>query len=260
MREAIDLVEDDRGEGALRACGMHGPAGTVVDVADEEQDDERYELTPEEQARREEALKQIVQVGDPVLRTNARPVTEFDQDLMSFAAHMVALMDDAVGVGLAAPQIGHPLRMFVFRVDGDGDARAIVNPVIEPIGDEVETMEEGCLSIVGVHVPVERPVSIRLTAQSVDGKPIDEEIHGFSARIIQHETDHLDGVLILERTTPDARRAALKAIATGVPMAPPSRDGAEATAPSEGAADAAAEGGPTTDTPAAAAEPAGGPA
>ncbi|MDO9352162.1 MAG: peptide deformylase [Solirubrobacteraceae bacterium] len=221
-------------------------------MADEEQEDSgRYELTPEEKARREKALEQIVQVGDPVLRTNALPITTFDQDLISFAAHMVALMDDAIGVGLAAPQVGRPLRMFVYRVDGDGDARAIVNPVVEPIGDEVDVLEEGCLSIVGVQVPVERPVAIRLTAQTVDGKPIDEEIHGFSARIIQHETDHLDGVLITERTTPEARRAALKAIATGVPMRiEPAGDETDAS-PTPADADAEAR------TPDAAAEPAG---
>ncbi len=119
-------------------------------------------------------------------------------------------MDDAFGVGLAAPQIGRPLRMFVYRHDGDGEARAIVNPVVEPITEEVDVLEEGCLSIVGVHVPVERPTAIRLRGQLVDGSEIDEEVSGFSARIIQHENDHLDGVLILERTTPEARRAALK--------------------------------------------------
>ncbi len=199
-------------------------------VAEEEQESpDRYELTPQEKARREEALKQIVQLGDPVLRTSAIAIREFDQDLVSFAAHMVTLMDDAIGVGLAAPQIGRPLRMFVYRVDGDGDARAIVNPVVEPITEEVDTIEEGCLSLVGVHVPVERPTAIRLTGQTVDGKAIDEEIHGFSARIVQHENDHLDGVLILERTTPEARRAALKALRSGTPMPPtePSDAGAE---------------------------------
>lgn len=186
---------------------------------------ERYELTPEERERRDRAIAQITQLGDPVLRTKAVEIKDFDADLVSLGAHMVALMDDAIGVGLAAPQIGRPIRMFVYRQDGDGEARAIVNPVVDPITEETEIAEEGCLSIVGVHVPVERPVAVRLRGQLVDGSTIDEEIRGFSARIVQHENDHLDGVLILERTTAEARRAALKelhatrAAANGEPAA-----------------------------------------
>lgn len=181
-------------------------------MADEETEEqpERYELTPQERERRERALEQITQLGDPVLRTKALEIRDFDADLVSLGAHMVSLMDDAIGVGLAAPQIGQPIRMFVYRVDGDGEARAIVNPTVEPITDETEVGEEGCLSIVGVHVPVERPVAVRLTGQLVDGSPVDEEVTGFTARVVQHENDHLDGILILERTTPEARRAALK--------------------------------------------------
>jgi peptide deformylase len=219
-------------------------------VAEDEQEapEGRYEPSPEERARRDEALEQIVQLGDPVLRTSAVAIKDFDQDLISLGAHMVALMDDAIGVGLAAPQIGRPVRMFVYRVDGDGEARAIVNPVVEPITDETEVGEEGCLSLVGLHVPVERPTGIRLRAQTVTGQTIDEEIHGFSARIIQHENDHLDGVLILERTTPEYRRAALKAWRSGEPM-PDLKTGDDAEP-----ADAVASG------EAAAAEPAADPA
>lgn len=176
----------------------------------EDDDAPRHELTPEERARRDRAIAQITQLGDPVLRTKALAIQDFDGDLVSLGAHMVALMDDAIGVGLAAPQIGRPIRLFVYRTDGDGEARAVVNPVIEPITEETEVMEEGCLSIVGVHVPVERPIAVRMQGQHLDGTPIDEELHGFTARIVQHENDHLDGVLILERTTPEARRAALK--------------------------------------------------
>lgn len=178
-----------------------------------EEEVERYEPTPEELERRERALEQITQLGDPVLRTKAREIDEFDADLVSLGAHMVSLMDDAIGVGLAAPQIGKPIRMFVYRVDGDGDAKAVVNPVVEPTTEETDVLEEGCLSIVGVHVPVERPTAVRLRGLTVDGKPIDEQLQGFTARVVQHENDHLDGVLILERTTPEARRAALKEMA-----------------------------------------------
>ena len=181
-------------------------------MADEEnqEEPERYELTPQERERRERALEQITQLGDPVLRTKALEIRDFDADLVSLGAHMVSLMDDAIGVGLAAPQIGQPIRLFVYRVDGDGEARAIVNPTVEPLTEETDVAEEGCLSIVGVHVPVERPIAVRLKGQRVDGSPVDEEVTGFTARVVQHENDHLDGVLILERTTPEARRAALK--------------------------------------------------
>jgi peptide deformylase len=176
----------------------------------EPEEEQRHELTPEERERRERAIAQITQLGDPVLRTNAVAISDFGGELLSLGAHMVALMDDAIGVGLAAPQIGRPIRLFVFREDGDGDARAVVNPVVEPITEETDVLEEGCLSIVGIHVPVERPTAVRLRGHNLDGTPIDEEVHGFTARIVQHENDHLDGVLILERTTPEARRAALK--------------------------------------------------
>lgn len=181
----------------------------------EEQTDEQTEareLTPQERERRDAALAQITQLGDPVLRTSASEIRAFDDHLVSLAAHMVRLMDDAIGVGLAAPQIGESRRMFVFREDGDGKARAVVNPVVEPVTEETDVMDEGCLSIVGVHVPVERPTAVRLRGQQVDGKPIDERLEGFSARVVQHENDHLDGVLILDRTTPEARRAALREV------------------------------------------------
>lgn len=200
-------------------------------MADEQQQDEapeteRYEMTPEERARRERALQEITQLGDPVLRTKAVPIRDFDADLVSLGAHMVSLMDDAIGVGLAAPQIGRPIRMFVYREDGDGDARAIVNPTVEPTTEETDVLEEGCLSIVGIHVPVERPTAVRLTGQTVDGKPVDEQLEGFTARVVQHENDHLDGILILERTTPEARRAALKALHDGPadPVAAPAAE------------------------------------
>ena len=191
---------------------------------EEQEDGERYELTPEERERRERALAQICQLGDPVLRSKASEIRDFDDDLVSLGAHMISLMDDAFGVGLAAPQIGRLVRLFVYRRDGDGDARAIVNPQLEPITDETDVLDEGCLSIVGVHVPVERPVAVRLRGQTVTGKPIDEEITGFSARIVQHEADHLDGVLILERTTPEARRAALTELRGGPPATPADGD------------------------------------
>lgn len=183
--------------------------------------EERHQFTAEELERRERALDEITQLGDPVLRTSTVEIRDFGPDLTSLAAHMVSLMDDAHGAGLAAPQIGRPLRLFVYRVDGNGDARAIVNPQLEPATDETDVLEEGCLSIgrAGVHVPVERPIAVRLKAQQLDGSPIDELLEGYSARIVQHETDHLDGVLMLERTTAEARRAALKSLHGTAPEA-----------------------------------------
>ncbi|MFT4034970.1 MAG: peptide deformylase [Patulibacter sp.] len=183
----------------------------------------RHELTPQERERRERALTQITQLGDPVLRTDAVAISEFGGELLSLGAHMVALMDDAFGVGLAAPQVGRPIRLFVYREEGDGEARAVVNPVVEPITDETDVLDEGCLSIPGIHVPVERPVAVRLRGHQLDGTELDTEIHGFTARIVQHEHDHLNGVLILDRTTPEARRAALKELhATRAEQAPDS--------------------------------------
>ncbi|MDQ8044481.1 MAG: peptide deformylase [Solirubrobacteraceae bacterium] len=206
----------------------------------------RPELTPEEQARRDAALAQIVQLGDPVLRTTAAEITVFDDELMSFAAHMVALMDDAIGVGLAAPQVGRPIRMFVYREDGDGPARAIINPVIEPITEVLETEDEGCLSLVGLYMPVERPAAVRLRGKDAAGRDVDERLDGFTARIVQHENDHLDGVLILERTTPEWRRAALKALQSGEPMIRPDGATAEGEGPA-GAGDPSASAEPAAD-------------
>lgn len=242
----IDRTADPNGAqaptGGSSRDAETGHDGKLSPMANEEQV-ERYEPTPEEIARRERALEEITQLGDPVLRTTAREIDEFDADLVSLGAHMVSLMDDAIGVGLAAPQIGKPIRMFVYRVDGDGDAKAVVNPIVEPTTEETDVLEEGCLSIVGVHVPVERPTAVRLRGQTVDGKPIDEQLQGFTARVVQHENDHLDGVLILERTTPEARRQALKDLAA-------IRRGEDPEAARAAAADATAPAGVTDPQPA----------
>ena len=169
------------------------------------------ELSAEGEARRRIALAQIRQWPDPVLKLRAGEVEDFDDDLRRLVERMHALMSDANGIGLAGNQAGVLRRLFVFRAD-DEEPRTAVNPVIVEWSDEVATDDEGCLSLQGVLVPVERPVAVTLEAQDVDGAPFRLELEGLSARVVQHELDHLDGVLILERTTPEARREAMAAL------------------------------------------------
>lgn len=165
-------------------------------------------LDAEAQARRQFALAQIRQYPDPSLRMRANDVTEFDAALSNLAEKMEALMVDANGVGLAATQVGVLQRMFVFSA-GEDDVRAIVNPEIAEQSEERGTDDEGCLSIQGVLVPVERSVSITLVGKDVDGADLRLELDEMVARVAQHELDHLDGVLILDRTTPEAKREAM---------------------------------------------------
>jgi peptide deformylase len=165
----------------------------------------------QELSRRErEARKDIRVIGDPVLREHAHTVTEFDRSLRKLAKRMIRTMHDAPGVGLAAPQVGVLQRLFVYDVDDD--PRVLVNPVLDEFSDETEAVDEGCLSVPGVTMPVERSVSVRVRGQDEYGEPVDFRAEGFEARVIQHETDHLDGVLIVDRTTRSARAAALRAL------------------------------------------------
>ena len=169
-------------------------------------------LDPETRARREAALRHVRKYGDPSLRTRARPVEVFDAALAEEVRRMGALMDDALGIGLAATQLGVMHRVLVYRVDQDAPLGVLVNPVIEWRGDEVEALEEGCLSLPGVGVDVERPVRVRVTALDEQGSPLLVEASGLEARVIQHEVDHLDGVLILDRTSRDQRKQAMRAM------------------------------------------------
>jgi peptide deformylase len=179
--------------------------GQIVEQEPEEKRD------PEREARKRLALAQIRQYPDPVLRMQAAEVEEFDDDLRRLAERMFHLMTDASGIGLAATQVGVVRRMFVCRLgeEDEEELRAFANPSIVATGDERESGDEGCLSLQGVLVPVERPVSITLEAQDLEGKPVRVELHDLDARVVQHELDHLDGVLILDRTTDEARREAL---------------------------------------------------
>jgi peptide deformylase len=170
------------------------------------------ELDPETLARRSAALAHVRKFGDPVLRTRARPVERIDDALRSEIARMGELMNDALGVGLAATQVGVLHRLLVYRVLPDAPLAALINPEIEWQGSEKEIGEEGCLSLPAVLVDVERPVYVRVRAVNEHGDPITIEASGLEARVIQHEIDHLDGVLILDRTTRDQRKEAIRAL------------------------------------------------
>jgi peptide deformylase len=167
------------------------------------------ELDAEREARRRLALAQIRQWPDPVLKMRAGEVGTFDDDLRRLTERMASLMEDANGVGLAATQVGVVRRVFVFRHEEQDEPVAAVNPRIVEASEERETDDEGCLSLQRVLVPVERHVSLTLEAQDVTGAPLRLELTGLDARVVQHELDHLEGSLILERTTPEARREAM---------------------------------------------------
>jgi peptide deformylase len=184
-----------------------------VEVEAEVEEDE--ELDPEVAARRDAALAQIRRFGDPVLRTKARPVDRFDDALGAEIERMGRLMDDAIGVGLAATQVGVLHRLLVYRTQLQGPLAALINPQIEWHGDESEPMQEGCLSLPSVLVDVDRPIHVRVRAQDERGEPILIEASGLEARVIQHEIDHLDGVLILDRTTREQRKEAMRILREG---------------------------------------------
>ena len=176
------------------------------------EEEPREELDPEVARRRTEALAHVRQYGDPVLRSRAREITSFDDGLRTEIAQMGSLMNDALGIGLAATQVGMLRRLLVYRVEHDSPINALVNPVIEWSGKEKEIAEEGCLSLPGVMVEVERPVHVRVRAQDGEGELVVVEASGLEARVIQHEMDHLDGTLILDRTARDQRKEAMRAL------------------------------------------------
>jgi peptide deformylase len=186
----------------------------AVEVAerpiDDSEDEPRHELDPEVAARREAALARIVQYGDPVLKARALPITTFDDALHAEVAAMGALMNDALGIGLAATQVGTLHRLLVYRVEPDSPVNAVINPEIEWSSKEREVFEEGCLSLRGVLVDVERPVHVRVRARDEYGDEQVIEASGLEARVIQHEIDHLDGVLITDRTSRDQRKEAMR--------------------------------------------------
>jgi peptide deformylase len=146
--------------------------------------------------------------GDPVLKTRAAPVEAFDESLARLAEEMLATMREREGVGLAANQVGRLKRILVAAVEDQ--EYVIVNPTIEERARSTEMDLEGCLSIPGIQVEVERPTAVTVSGQDASGAPLRLEASGLLARVLQHETDHLDGVLILDRTDRQSRKNAMR--------------------------------------------------
>jgi peptide deformylase len=186
---------------------------------DHEHDDHDHDVEPDEdtqeraetEARRQLALAQIRQYGDPALRLAAHEVEDFDDDLRRLVERMIALMHDAQGVGLAATQVGVLRRLFVYEPDEEGP-RALVNPVVAERGEETSSDEEGCLSLQGVRVPVDRSTRLVLEGKDEHGADVRVELDEYAARVVQHELDHLDGVLIIDRTDDEHRKEALSTL------------------------------------------------
>ena len=174
------------------------------------------ELDAEREARRRVALTQIRQYPDPVLRMRANEVETFDGELARLAARMTRLMGEASGVGLAGNQVGILQRILVFQPSAEEEPLALVNPEIVERADETDEAEEGCLSIQGVLVPVERNLRVSVKAKDPAGEEVRLELEGMGARVVQHELDHLDGILIIDRTTPEGRREALAVLRQAV--------------------------------------------
>ncbi len=169
------------------------------------------QLDAEREARRRAALAQIRQYPDPALRIRAGEVDEIDETVADLVERMTRLMQEARGVGLAAPQVGVLRRVLVYQTDEEEPVRALVNPRLIASSEEEETLDEGCLSLgaASVVVPVSRPATVTVEATTPEGEAVTVEADGLEARVIQHELDHLDGVLILDRTSQDERRGAL---------------------------------------------------
>ena len=146
--------------------------------------------------------------GDPVLKTRAAPVEAFDESLARLAEEMLATMREREGVGLAANQVGRLKRILVAAVEDQ--EYVIVNPTIEERAPSTEMDLEGCLSIPGIQVEVERPTAVTVSGQDASGAPLRLEASGLLARVLQHEIDHLDGVLILDRTDRQSRKNAMR--------------------------------------------------
>jgi peptide deformylase len=201
----------DSPETALReeALNPEGPGDDVV-----------AELDPETRQRRAVALAQVRTFGDPVLKSRAANIASFGPELEREAAQMISIMRDALGVGLAATQLGIMHRLLVAQAGPDATPTAIVNPELEWLSDQFAIAQEGCLSLPGITVDVERPLHARVRGRDVHGEPLLIEASGLEARVLQHEIDHLDGVLILDRTEREQRKGALRALREGTIYSP----------------------------------------
>jgi len=188
--------------------------------AEKTESEERSELEAELLERREAALAQVVKFGDPVLKSKASPVRDLGPELRAEVERMIAIMRDGMGVGLAATQLGILRRLLVFQAGPDSEPTALVNPEIEWLSDEVVVAEEGCLSLPGVSMDVERALYARIGGLDAEGEPMTIEASGLEARVLQHEIDHLDGVLILDRAPRAQRKEALRALREGTTYSP----------------------------------------
>ena len=193
----------------------------MSDRVDTDADREERALEAELLERREAALAHVVKWGDPVLKSRASQVSAFGPELRNEVERMIAIMRDGMGVGLAATQLGVLRRLLVFQAGPDGEPTAVVNPEIEWLSDEAAIAEEGCLSLPRVSMDVERPLYARVSGRDAEGEEIVIEASGLEARVLQHEIDHLDGVLILDRAPRDQRKGALRALREGDGYSPP---------------------------------------
>jgi peptide deformylase len=201
----------------------HEVAGSEVEPVDDgaaHADAHDEPLSEEERERRAAALAEVRTYGDPMLRSRASEVTDFGPELAAEAERMVRIMRDALGVGLAATQLGVLRRVLVFAAGAEATPTAVVNPRVEWLSEELATAEEGCLSLPGIGVDVERALHARVRGLDPSGEPLLLEASGLEARVLQHEIDHLDGVLILDRTGRDQRKAAMRALREGGSYSP----------------------------------------
>jgi peptide deformylase len=194
------------------------------EVKTEEREAEDRQLEVELLERREAALAHVVKFGDPVLKSKASPVSNFGPDLRAEVERMIEIMRDGLGIGLAATQLGALRRLLVFQAGPESEPTALVNPEVEWLSSEMAVAEEGCLSLPRVSMDVERPLYARFSGRDVEGEPIVIEAAGLEARVLQHEIDHLDGVLILDRTVREQRKAALRALREGGSYSPSSEE------------------------------------
>jgi peptide deformylase len=210
VADTHEHLHDDELEDAVHEHEHEHDHGHDHDHVDPEVAAER-----ERELLRRQALAQIRQYPDVALRMKANEVTEFDGVLTALVERMTRLMADAQGVGLAATQVGILERLFVF--EDDDHVHAVINPRILDPSDERETDVEGCLSLEGVRVPVERSVRVTLEGVDPEGSEVRLELEGLGARVVQHEVDHLDGMLIVDRTDAEHRKEALGILRTGSP-------------------------------------------
>lgn len=194
------------------------------EVGTQERTGEEREREVELLERRDAALAHVVKFGDPVLKSKASPITNFSPELRAEAERMIEIMRDGFGIGLAATQLGALRRLLVFQAGPESEPAALINPEVEWLSDEMAVAEEGCLSLPNVSMDVERPLYARFSGRDVEGAPVLIEASGLEARVLQHEIDHLDGVLILDRTPREQRKAALRALREGGSYSPSSEE------------------------------------